>query len=270
MSAVEHADGVVIRRGVVVSRPKGYRPLEVDVYVPVAGSRALCVYLHGGSWLTGSRRDGPGPSSSSSDRLFARAARLGLAVVSVDYRLAGEARFPAQLHDLGAALEYVRDHQAELGIGDVPLVLWGSGSGGLLAALQTLTSAEPVAGCALWSAATDLRTLPHAGDSTGFAARLLGGTPDQAPLLAAKASPAAHVHVGAPPFMLLHGDEDDTVPSSQSSSLHRALSALGVRSTYESVHGYDHAFTGMPDGVADGLVDRTVLFLLGCVDDAVA
>lgn len=269
MSAAEHADGVVIRRGLVYSQPDGYRPLEADAYVPVSGARAVCLYLHGGSWLTGSRRDGPGPASPSSDRLFSRAARLGLALVSADYRLTGEARYPAQQNDVATAVEYLASNRDELGIGDVPLVLWGSGAGGQLAAVHALT-AGGVAGCALWSAATDLRTLPDAADPAGPAARLLGGTPDQAPLLAAKASPAAHVHVGAPPFMLLHGDEDSTVPSTQSSSLHRALAALGVRSTYESVHGYDHAFAGMPEGVADGLADRTVLFLLGCVEDAVA
>ena len=53
---------VTTYRDVVFSRPPGYRPLSLDLYVPDGPARGLCLYLHGGGWRVGSRSDGPGPT----------------------------------------------------------------------------------------------------------------------------------------------------------------------------------------------------------------
>ncbi len=59
-------DGVAVFRDVVHTRVDGYRPLALDLYVPDAGTQAVCVYTHGGGWRVGSRRAGPGPLSPTS------------------------------------------------------------------------------------------------------------------------------------------------------------------------------------------------------------
>lgn len=268
MSGPEVVEGVAVHRDVVHLQVEGYRPLSLDLYVPVGGPRGLCVYTHGGGWLRGSRRNGPGPLSPTSDRLFVRAAQRGLAIASVDYRLTGEARFPAQMNDVDAAIGWLDGHREEYGIGEAPLVTWGVSAGGQLAALRALSSSQPAArACALWYSVTDLRTMPviPVDDGPSREQRLLGGTVEQAPILAAKGSPVAQVHAGAPPFLILHGDQDKAVPSSQSSQLHSALLAAGATSSYEVMPGYDHMFAGMSDSTVDGLVDRTVSFLLSHV-----
>ena len=61
-------DGVAIHRDVVHRQVEGYRPLALDLYVPTGPVRAVCVYTHGGGWLRGSRRVGPGPLSPTSSR----------------------------------------------------------------------------------------------------------------------------------------------------------------------------------------------------------
>ncbi len=70
------------------------------------------------------------------------------------------------------------------------------------------------------------------------------------------------MHADAPPFLLIHGDADRLVPARQGDRLHRALLAVGARSTLDLAAGYDHMFPGMPDAELEALVDRTAAFLL--------
>ena len=259
-------DGVVIHRDVVHTQVTGYRPLALDLYLPTGDVAALCVYTHGGGWLRGSRRLGPGPLTPTSARLFARAARQGLAMASVDYRLSGEAPFPAQAQDVAAAIAHLDAARDRLGLGAAPLVTWGVSAGGQLAALRALdTAAEPrTVACALWYSPSDLRTMPviPVDDGPSREQRLLGGTVEERAALAAEASPMTHVHADAPPFLLLHGELDNAVPRTESEQLHEALGASGVDSTLEIVAGYDHMFAGMPDEDVEAHVDRTTQFLL--------
>lgn len=256
-------DGVTVHRDVVHRQVEGYRPLALDLYVPADEVLALCVYTHGGGWLRGSRRVGPGPLSPTSAQHFVRAASQGLAVASVDYRLSGEARFPAQRDDVGSAVDFLEQNRERFGLGDAPLVTWGVSAGGQLAALRALTDPD-VRACALWYAVSDLRTMPAfpVDDGPSREQRVMGGTAEELPEAFAAASPVTHVSPSAPSFLLLHGDQDQAVPFEQSATLHDALTAAGASSTYELVEGYEHLFAGMPlDGV-EALVDRTVSFLL--------
>jgi acetyl esterase/lipase len=147
-------------------------------------------------------------------------AAAGLAVASVDYRLSGEARFPAQQHDVAAAFAWLAQH-----VPDLPRVTFGVSAGGQLAALAALDASLDVRACALWYPVTDLRQVPADIEAAGGApdlgpqsreALLLGGTAASKPALAEAASPAAQVHAAAPPFLPLHGDADDLVPTRQS------------------------------------------------------
>ena len=75
----------------------------------------------------------------------------------------------------------------------------------------------------------------------------------------AAVSPVAHVHAGAPPFLLLHGTADTVVPYAQSELLAEALQAVGADVRLEPVPGAEHGWDGYPD--ADALVRRSVDFL---------
>src|SRR6202046_5851689 len=157
-----------VHRDVVYSRPPGYRPLSLDLYVPPGPARALCLYLHGGGWRVGSRSDGPGPTVEWTPSFFERVAALGLALASVDYRLSGEARWPAQLDDVEAAAAFLSLQRKPLGVPTPRTVAWGVAAGGELAAMLALRS--PDAGLdavVCWYPPTDLDALAGDCDEAG-------------------------------------------------------------------------------------------------------
>ena len=114
------ADGVRVLAGVPYAAIPGIRPLELDLWLPPATEPAealgvpVAVFLHGGGWRLGSRRSA-GPAYAATEP-FERVARAGIAVASIDYRLSGEAVWPAQLHDAKAAVRWLRSRADELGI----------------------------------------------------------------------------------------------------------------------------------------------------------
>src|ERR1700722_11503936 len=159
---------VTTYRDVVFSRPPGYRPLSLDLYVPDGPARALCLYLHGGGWRVGSRSDGPGTSAEWTPSFFERVAATGLAIASVDYRLSGEARFPAQLDDVAAAATLLSAQRKLFGVLTRRTVAWGVSAGGHLCAMHALCS--PGAGVdavVCWYTPTDLDALAGDCDAAG-------------------------------------------------------------------------------------------------------
>jgi acetyl esterase/lipase len=274
---------VTIFREVGYAQPLGFRPLALDLFVP-AEPAALCLYLHGGGWRMGSRADGPevGPnvprSSPWQPSFFERVAQLGLAVASVEYRLSGEARFPAQLEDVESAARYLAEHRGDFGISTEARVCWGVSAGGHLAALHALTTSLPVSAAACWYPVTDLVVLhgdiADAGEQADRSrdsreARLLGATADERPDLARAASPVHAVRPGAPPFLLVHGDKDTAVPPRQSHRLAEALRAVGGHAVVEEVPGTTHIFPEFDDAAMWRLAERSARFLLAAVPQAV-
>jgi acetyl esterase/lipase len=263
---VPSARHITVTRDLVYRQVNGFRAQSLDLFVPTEPV-ALCVYLHGGGWRVGSRRAGPGPLSPLSGLRFEHLAQSGLAVASIDYRLSGEATFPAQLDDVQAALSWLRVDRPD--VGSLPLVLFGVSAGGTLAALTGLDPALGAVAIAIWYAVTDLAAMPAdlgmtpdaAADPTTREALFLGAPAADVPDLARAASPACQVTSAAPPFLLIHGDADNAVPLAQSERLHRALTAVGAEATLCAVPGYDHMFSGMSDGELRVHLDRTATFL---------
>jgi acetyl esterase/lipase len=105
----------------------GYRPLELDLYVPQGSEVPVVVYVHGGGWQRGSRRDPPPLLAAD---FYDQIAAQGLAVAAVDYRLSGEARFPAPLEDVRTAVAWVRDNADAYGLDAGRVFLWGDSAGG--------------------------------------------------------------------------------------------------------------------------------------------
>ncbi|MFJ5989247.1 alpha/beta fold hydrolase [Lentzea sp. NPDC092896] len=225
--------------GVVYREVLGFRPLELDLHLP-DDPVATVVYLHGGGWRRGSRRHPVVPD------FFERLVAEGFAVTAVDYRLSGEATFPAPLEDVLVALDHLRR----------PVFLLGESAGAHLALLAALSSAKGVLGVVAWFPPTDLLAMPGGPDSRE--AGLLGSAPDEVPDLARAASPLTHVHAAAPPVLLMHGDADDLVPLEQSIRMADALRTAGAPVELEIVPGARHMWI---DADTESVVDRSVAFL---------
>ena len=246
----------------------GFRPLELDLYVPAGleGPVPVVVYVHGGGWQRGSRRDPPPLLDAD---FYDQIAAQGLAVAAVDYRLSGEARFPAPLADVRTAVDWVRDHAAGYGLDPGRVFLWGDSAGGHLALLAALTGSA-VGAVVAWFPVTDLVGMPFdLAEAGGIPdrgpdsreARLLGAPAASVPDLARQASPVAHARAGAPPVLLMHGTADDLVPAAQSIRLAEALDRAGARVELELVPGASHFWKGAGD--VGAIIARSVEFLRG-------
>ena len=230
-------DDVVVRPDLVYAEVEG-RELHLDLYLPAARPAPLCLWLHGGAWMRGGR------AVRAEERLLP-VARAGVAVAAVEYRFSGEATFPAQLDDARSAVRWLRRGAADLGLAGDRIGAWGGSAGGFLAALLALCPDQrdaelgdsSVQAAVCWFPITDLTlrdTDVPEGPLPAFVtgpppavsneARLLGvESVAQARDAARAASPVTHVHPGAPPFLLVHGENDGLVPSGHS----RARSGSG-------------------------------------------
>ncbi len=246
--------GAVCHRGVTYAERTGFRPLLMDVHVPVrhAGPVPVVVWVHGGAWWEGDRRLLPSVWPPGS--LFAELVAAGLAVATVDYRLSGEARWPAPAEDVADAVRFVRDHADALWVDGSRVGIAGESAGGHLAAILALTGTGPVSvqAAALLYAVTDLHDWTPEEVGPAFRledspeAHLMGVLPDDDPAAWAAASPITHVHPGAPPTLLITGDSDLVVPARQSVRLSEALVAAGAQDVeLELVPGADHCFGGV-------------------------
>ncbi len=103
--------------------------------------RPLVVFVHGGGWWTANQR----AASAFLDfpAVLANLAQRGYVVASIEYRLSGEAPFPAQLLDLQEAVRFLRANAARFGIDPAKVALWGMSAGAQLAALDAVTCGAP-------------------------------------------------------------------------------------------------------------------------------
>jgi acetyl esterase/lipase len=243
----------------------GYRPLELDLYLPGGdGPAPVIVHAHGGGWRRGSRRE---PLPALGQDFYESLAAEGFAVAAADYRLSGEARFPAPLDDVRAAFGWVQDHADAYGLDAGRVYGWGDSAGGHLVLLAALTGTA-VRGAVAWFPVTDLLGLPSDVAAAGGApdagpdsreALLLGAPAESVPDLARQASPVTHASAAAPPVLLMHGAADDLVPPAQSIRLAEALRAAGAPVELVLVPGATHMWRDAGD--VGAIVRRSVEFL---------
>jgi acetyl esterase/lipase len=268
-----------VLKGVEFARTGGPadRPLLLDLYLPEpagngAGTRPAIVHFHGGGWRAGTRSSLGPVTDGFGLTPFEALAEAGFVVASADYRLSGEAVYPAQLHDAQAAVRWLRNHAADYGVDPTRIYAWGDSAGGHLASLVGLISGDsPVAAVAAWYPPTDLnrmgeQALPdavaRATDPGSREEQLIGAVLAEEPQKAAAASPVSYVRPGAPPFLLVHGTADRFVPAAQSETLAAVLEKAGADVELLLLDGADHMWS-LPGGgpaAAEKALAATVSF----------
>lgn len=254
-------DGVQVAKDLVyASTPE--KELTLDVYrAKSAGKQKLplIVWIHGGGWRNGSKEN---------PRLAIGLVERGYVVASINYRLSGEAIFPAQIHDCKAAVRWLRAHADDYGIAAGRVGVWGSSAGGHLVALlgtsggvedlegnvgpASLGMSSRVQAVADYFGPTDFlqmdphsisdRLIHNAPDSPE--SKLVGGPITKHPDRVARANPITYVTPDDPPFLIVHGDKDPLVPHHQSELLLAALQEAGVRAELHTVKGGEHGRGG--------------------------
>jgi acetyl esterase/lipase len=235
----------------VVYGDAGNRPLKLDIYRPETPNGAAVLIVHGGGWSRGSK-DMLGPASTE-------LAEQGFVVMAQEYRLTGEAPFPANIHDVKRAIRWARENAARLGFEADKVCLEGHSAGAHLVLLAAgapndarlappeglgAVSQDVAAVCAIYPP-----TLFQFGEgraSGSLPARVLPGA-DASEEAAALASPIEHVTAALPPVMLLHGDADKVVPVSASRRYEERVRAVGGKVDLHVYAGLPHGFANHPD-----------------------
>jgi acetyl esterase/lipase len=253
---MSEAGRVTIEDGVVFGRAgAGGRQLRCDVFRPpvevTEGRPAPAVLLvHGGGWAMGDRSQLRGYGV-----LLGRA---GYVCVASEYRLTTEAPWPAQIHDVKAALRWMRASAESLGIDPQRIAVEGNSAGGHLALLAAGTVGVPAfegdrgdpgvpTDVAAAIAVYPPTLLPGVPGELHPVVGAFHPTLDEAgTAAAAAASPVHHVSPSFPPTMLIHGSADELVPVRASFLMHDALVAAGVPVDLHVYAGQPHAFDAEP------------------------
>lgn len=256
------AGGVTSHADVTYSTLPGFRPMIVDIYTSpkAGGSKPLILYIHGGGWIGGHTRHSG--ALSNFPAVLAKLASEGFVVASLEYRLSGEAPFPAQLQDARAAIRFLKANAAKYGIDPARTGVWGGSAGGHLTALVALscgdTSMDPapaasgsecVQAAVTWYGVFDFAPMlaRGGGSPTVNAAEnaLLRCTAATCTAQAVKAvSPASYVDAKDPPFLLIHGESDAVVPVAQSRDVEAKMKVAGMAVEAIYIPGVDHSFIG--------------------------
>ena len=207
----------------------------------------VVVWIHGGAWEGGDKRPAPAPEL----------VQRGIAVAAINYRLSGEAPFPAQIHDCKAAVRFLRANAQKYNLDPDKIGVWGMSAGGHLAALLGTSGGDKslegdggnpnqsskVQAVCDWCGITDIDKLSRKNWTKGSTFyKLFGGSRDDNLEKVKLASPVKHVTSDDPPFLIMHGDSDKTVSILQSEELKQALDAAGVKCDFEIVKNGQHFF----------------------------
>ncbi len=218
----------------------------LDIYLPKptdqsAGKLPVVVWIHGGAWMVNDKY----ADMSYMKNTVRQFIEKGYALVSIDYRHSTTAIFPAQVQDCHAALNFIDAHAAEYQLDNKRIVLIGFSAGGHLANLLSLslnnnvkdfypsekTPSYSLRGVIDFYGPVDLLMMEAKSDpkETTPITRLLGDAAIVRPDLARRASPAFYVDKDDPPFFIVQGEKDESVPYQQSVMLKAMLDHVSVR-----------------------------------------
>ena len=247
------------------------RALALDIYLPDGVEEPpLMVWVHGGAWMLGNK-----------GWVQTYFVDHGIAIASVEYRLSTDAQFPAQVHDIKAAIRFLRANAGQFGYNAERIVIAGESAGAHLAALVGTTNGHAelegtlgnhrdtssrVQAILSFFGASNLTSIlgqstPHGVRVREPALTLLLGE-DYSPDIARLASPVFHVDPDDPPLLLLHGDQDHQMPINQSHELDGAYQRSALDVAFDVVHGAGHGgeafYTGIHRDRALAFIARTI------------
>ena len=241
---------------------------KLDIYLPNSGTGPfpVIVAIHGGAYKSGDK---------SGELSYLQAALdKGYAVVSINYRLSGEAIFPAAIHDVKAAIRFVRANAAKYSLNPEKIAAWGGSAGGGLAALAGTSGgvkalqddslgnadqSDKLTAVVDWFGPINFLTMDDQFKASGINGQVhnvasspesvyLGGLLTAIPETVQKSNPETYITADDPAFFIQHGTADILIPTQQSIDFAAKLTAvLGTgKVTYESLTGAGHgdaAFT---------------------------
>ena len=241
---------VVLERDLVYAKAGG-RELRLDLYRPqtVEAPLPVIVSIHGGGWEAGSKEQSPGTDLAAQ----------GYAVAALEYRLSGEAAFPAQIEDCKAAVRWLRANAGKYNLNPNRMAAYGASAGGHLAVLlgtssgmadlegaeSNLEYSSRVQAVVDLYGPTDFLAMGGShNDADSPESRLIGGPIQQNVDKVVRANPIVYIGRDDPPFLIVHGDSDEAVPLRQSQALLTALQAAGVDSSLRVMAEMGHGFGG--------------------------
>jgi acetyl esterase/lipase len=238
---------------------------KLDIYLPEGdrGPFPVIVSIHGGAFMFGDKGD-------TQVIPMLEGVNRGYAVVSINYRLSGKAKFPALVHDMKAALRWIRANADRWSFDPHRIAVWGGSAGGYMAAMAGVSEGVPeledlslgnpdqsssVQAVIDWFGPTDFLKMDDQlarfnlspdqahNNADSPESLLMGAKITEIPERVKTANPETYIRPGAPPFLIQHGTKDDVVPCLQSVTLADSLSAvLGPKKvTLELLEGAFHA-----------------------------
>jgi acetyl esterase/lipase len=228
---------------------------KMDVYFPDSGGPwPVLAYVHGGSWMHGDKSE----AIMFADGMTPQ----GYLLVSINYRLYPEGKFPNMIEDVKCAIRFLRAHAGAYNLDPNRIAAMRSSAGGHLVSLlgtsdvsagwdvgEYLDQSSRVQAVIAMAPVTDLtRNFPNADIE---AMRGVGFGEDNIVL----ASPITHVTVDDPPFLLIHGDRDEVVPFEQAQLMYDRLVQTNVPAQLVIVKNAGHSLTA-PDGTATPTSDE--------------
>ena len=218
----------------------------LDIYLSqnAGANTPLVVWVHGGAWMLNDKY----ADMSYMKNTVKGFIENGYALASIDYRYSTTAPFPAQIQDCNQAVEFLYQHASEYKLDKNRIALIGFSAGGHLASLMALSNNNDVTEfnpggnkphfkikCVLdFYGPSDFIMLASNPDTTVNNRRnpvsiLLGGMAVDRPDIAKRASPVSYVDKGDPPFLIVQGEKDESVPNTQSKILSSWLTIAGVK-----------------------------------------
>ena len=222
---------------------------KLDIYLPNGrkGPFPVIIAFHGGGFSEGDK------SRDYTDYML-QGLNHGYAVVTVDYRLSGEAKFPAAINDAKAAIRFIKVNAAQYNLNPNKIALWGTSAGGNLAALAGTTGgtnncydtslsnanvSDNVTVVVDWYGPTNFCVMdkqftesgireqvdgvPFYNTEGSFPSKYLGLNISKVPDLCKQADPTTYITSKCPPFLIQHGTLDSVVPKQQSVDLAAAI-----------------------------------------------
>lgn len=254
----------------VVYATVGNTRLHMDICLPEkmpGHALPAIVWIHGGGWKQGNYK-------WNRSAIFVK---HGYAAVSIQYRFLDQAKFPAQIHDCKAAIRFLRANASRYGIDPDRIGVWGGSAGGHLAALLGTSGgirelegdlgnagvSSRVQAVCEWYGPNDLTlriTEPEPGrKKPPLLVQLLGATFYENPAIYRLASPITHISKDDPPFLIVHGDNDELVPIEQARLMHDALLRAGVESTLITVKNGNHGLTAPGQNPSQEEIEKRML-----------